>query len=643
MKTTLVNTPLKLTGLLKKLDSYEGHIGFDTEVAGPLLRGQDFVNITYAALLGVSLAFEDEDCFYLPVRHKGSNISFSGLAQVMQQVQKRALGRTVWAHNAQFDHQVMCQAGYPLDGLMCSRVAAWLSSGHSNGHGLKELAERILHRVSPPFDPGIGHKTGQEVLEYACHDALNTLQLGLHYYPEIPDGEIMGVTYPDCDEKEAAARLWFYRECDFALLLGEMKLQGIRIDTEGLARIREEGNEELTTLSARWDKLAPFISITSAAQLQQLFEEGTWVEHGRTQTGAFSTGKEAIAHQLSHGRGDGPDLARIRIDYQAINKVVTTYTDGLIEEAQQWKDKKLHPDMWHFGTVTGRLSSSNPNIQNQPAHGEWAKKIRSCFIPDPGMEFTSADYSQVELRYFANYCKGNLLQAFVDGKDLHQVTADKLGVSRDVGKTVNFGFLLYGGGPKKMAGLLGIGTQEARDKIALLHSGYPEIEEFREMVIDTVSNRLPRPFCRTLAGRLRDIPELRPLQWQREDPDLYGKAATSIQNRYGRMHDSRLNQSIRKKGERLVVNYLVQGGSRDLLVLGMNDLRKRINKVSYIYPSYSIITTVHDEVLIQHPAGCGDEARTLLKSCLEMAGPKLGLTVPIIAEPKTGRTWSDVK
>lgn len=631
MKNTLVNTPLKLEQLLKKLDSDDGHIGFDTEVAGPLLRGQDFVNITYAALLGVSLAFEDEQCFYLSVRHKGSNISFMGLHQVMQQVQKRALQRTVWAHNAQFDHSIMCQAGYPLEGLLCSRVAAWLNSGQSNGHGLKELAERILGRVSPAFDPGIGHKTGQEVLEYACHDALNTLQLGLHY------------TQPTLLKQDVLDQDWFHTECDFALLLGEMKIQGIRIDIPGLTRIREEGNEELTTLSAKWDKMAPFISITSAAQLQQLFEEGTWVEHGRTQTGAFSTGKEAIQHQLEHGRGDGPDLARIRTDYQAINKVVTTYTDGLIEESLQWKDKKLHPDLWHFGTVTGRLSSSNPNIQNQPAHGQWAQKIRSCFIPDPGMEFTSADYSQVELRYFANYCKGNLLQAFVDGKDLHQVTADKLGVSRDVGKTVNFGFLLYGGGPKKMAGLLGIGTPEARDKIALLHSGYPEIEIFREHVIDTVSNRLPRPSCRTLAGRIRDIPELRPLQWQRDDPDAYDKAATSIQNKYGRMHDSRLNQSIRRKGERLVVNYLVQGGSRDLLVLGMNDLRKRINKVSYIYPSYSIITTVHDEVLIQHPTGCGDEARTLLKSCLEMAGPKLGLEVPIIAEPKTGRTWSAVK
>jgi DNA polymerase I-like protein with 3'-5' exonuclease and polymerase domains len=259
------------------------------------------------------------------------------------------------------------------------------------------------------------------------------------------------------------------------------------------------------------------------------------------------------------------------------------------------------------------------------------------------MEFTSADYSQVELRYFADYCGGNLLQAFVDGKDLHDVTAEKLGVSRQLGKTINFGFLLYGGGPRKMAGLLGVSEDEARRKIAMLHEGFPEIEEFRRKVIDTVANRSPTPSCRTRAGRLRYIPELCPEQWERNDPAAYDQATRILRSKYGWMSDRRAANGIRRRGERLVVNYLVQGGARDLLVLGMNKLRKRINKVSYIYPSYSIVTTVHDEVLIQHPYNCGEEARELLKRCLEEAGPKLGLKVPIVAEPKTGRTWAEVK
>ena len=653
MKQHLASTDQKVAKLLTKLESNTGYVGFDTEIAGPLLRGQDFTNTSYAALLGVSLAFEDRECYYLPIRHKGPNATFMHLHQVMTALQPLALSRLVWAHNAQFDYMTMLQAGYDLKGLMCSKVAAWLSNGGSNGLGLKELAKKVLNRDSPPYDPAMAHQTGAEVLDYACQDALNTLELGQHYYPPIPEGEMYGVTYPDCDEETAGAYLWFYEECDFALTLAKMKLQGIALDRKKLAGIREEAREVAAGIQEKWDKLAPFISITSAAQLQTLFEEGTWVEHGYTAGGAFQTNKEAIKHQLVHGRGDGPLLAALRLDMQAVNKVVSTYTDGLIEEALQWRDKKLHPDLWHFGTVTGRLSSSHPNIQNQPAHGDWATRIRECFIPDPGMDFTSADYSQVELRYFADYCGGKLLQAFVEGKDLHEETADMMDVSRADGKTVNFGFLLYGGGPRKLAGLLGIDEAAARVKIDQLQAGYPEVEDFRSRVISTVRCRGPIPWCRTRAGRLRYIPELDPVGWEQRDIEGYTAAATAVCKKYNIPYHARAgwnsefvwrrDDALFSRGKRLVVNYLVQGGSRDLLVLGMTELDRCISKVSYIYPSYSVVTTVHDEVLIQHPRASGEEARELLKRCLEGAGPKLGLKVPIVCEPKTGRNWSEVK
>lgn len=622
MKLTLVTTPEKVSKLLDRIDvTGDEPFGFDTEVAGPLLRGQDFTNTSYAALLGVSIAFKDEECYYLPVRHKGSNVSMWGLHQVMESVQRACISRRVWAHNAQFDHMTMLQAGYPLEGLLCSKVVAWLATGRRDHLGLKDLAKSVLGRESPPYDPAIGHQTGAQVLEYACHDALNTLQLGMHYIQayEIPYG-------------------WLINECDFALLLGEMKLQGIAIDRPGLQKVREDGQQRLTALQAEWDKLAPFISITSAAQLQALFDDGTWQVHGRTDSGAFSTNKEAIKHQLEAGTESGRILAAIRLEYQSTNKLVTTYTDGLIEESLQWRDKKIHPDLWHFGTVTGRLSSSNPNIQNQPP------SIRPYFIPDLGMEFTSADYSQVELRYFAHYCKGKLLEAFLQGKDLHDVTAEALGVTRDVGKTVNFGFLLYGGGPRKMAGLLGTDETTAGGIIANLQATYPEIETFRQNVINTVSARGPVPWCKTLAGRIRYIPELNPDQWAFNDGAGYMRTRQEVLNKYGwHTPDRSVARIIRSKGMRLVVNYLVQGGSRDLLVLGMTEYRRNIRESSYTYPSYSVVTTVHDEVLTQHPYGEGETARKLLRECLEGAGPRLGLCVPIVAEPKTGATWAKTK
>lgn len=629
MKLILANTDAKVTKLMKRLDDLgDEHIGFDTEVSGPLLRGRDFTNITHSVLLGLSVAFEDEECYYLPVRHKGNNISFEHLHQVCSVLQTHARQRRVWAHNAKFDHQVMIREGYPMVGMLDSMVAAWLATGKNKGIGLKELASRLLGRQSPAYDPSIAFKTGAEVLEYACHDALNTLQIGLSYCPREYD--------------DRTDTLWFFQECDFTYVLAKMKLQGIALDVDGLREIRERGENLLADKKDRWDKLAPFLSITSTKDLQTLFEEGIWREHGRTSTGAFQTGKESMQYQLEHGRGDGPILAQLRLDHQAINKLVSTYTTGLIEEAEQWADGKLHPDLHHFGTVTGRLSSTYPNIQNQPSHGMWAERVKACFVPDPGMEFTSADYSQVELRYFANYCGGALLQAFVDGKDLHVETGDAMGVGRDAGKTVNFGFLLYGGGARKLAGLLDVPEAEAARLLTRLQARYPEVEVWRNRVVETVRMRSPRPWCKTLAGRIRYIPELNPEQWRLDDPEAYEITVAALRKKYNITNDRRIQSAIFSRGKRLVVNYLVQGGSRDLLVIGMNGYQKHVDRFPQECHNFSVVTTVHDEVLTQHPIGYGSEARKLLQRSLEGAGTYLGLRVPIVAEPATGMTWGAV-
>ena len=161
--------------------------------------------------------------------------------------------------------------------------------------------------------------------------------------------------------------------------------------------------------------------------------------------------------------------------------------------------------------MTGRLSSASPNIQNQPARGQYAKLVREAFIPDDGCVFTSADYSQVELRYFAEYCGGSLLKAFLEGEDLHQRTADAMGTTRDKGKTVNFGFLLYGGAPEKLAkDVLGCSVTEAEDKIKALHAEYPEVERWRQKIIQQADDSSPTiPHVYTMAGRIRYIPELK--------------------------------------------------------------------------------------------------------------------------------------
>jgi DNA polymerase I len=626
VKQILANTKLKVDKLLNKLDKETGYVGFDTEVSGPLLRDVDFVDITHSCLLGLSIAFEDEECYYLPFRHKGNNISFVQLHQVATRLQQLAVCRKLWAHNAKFDHQVMIREGYPMVGMLDSMVAAWLGTGKNNGLGLKGLAASLVGRQSPEFDPSIAFKSGAEALDYACQDALNTLQIGLYFLDNL-DWH------------------WFLHECDFAFLLAKMKLQGIAIDREGLHQIRREAYDELSVISDSWDELCPLISINSSSQLQELFTEGTWVEYGKTKSGKFQTGKEAMVYQLEHANGNGAHLAELRLAYQEVAKVVSTYTDGLIECSLQYADKKLHPDLHQFGTVTGRLSSSNPNIQNQPARGNWSEKVKACFVPDPGAAFTSADYSQIELRYFANYCGGKLLQSFNEGKDLHQVTGDVLGVDRQLGKTINFGFLLYGGGRGKLSRLLKVSEDTAQGLLERLQEGFPEIELWRSRVVSTVASRGPVPWCKTLAGRVRYIPELNPAGFERERPEAYSKAAKLMRDKYGWMSEEKVKKAIYSRGCRLVVNYLVQGGSRDLLVIGMNAFDKAVVEDVLLRHGVSVIATVHDEVLTMHPDTdkWGEQVRSVLRRTLEGAGEALGLRVPLVAIPKTGKNWFECK
>lgn len=626
IKVTLVNTTAKVDSLVKKMEGYVGMLGFDTEVAGPLLRGRDFVNITYAALLGISLAFEDGKAYYVPFRHKGNNASFMDLHRICEQLQSRCRSRTVWAHNAKFDHQVMAQAGYPLPGLLDSMVAAWLVTGSSHGIGLKHLAETLLGRTSPEYDPSISHKTGDAVKLYAGHDAVNTLELGEHFFGKMSLEE----------------RNWLKQECDFAHSLADMKLAGFRLDKGKLRGLRYQAQKEMNTVQHTWNELCPDISITSSKQQQALFEEGIWVPHGTTDGGQHATGGTTMQWNALNAKGDGKRLARLKLNYQEVAKIVTTYTDGLIEEALQWSDKKLHPDLFHFGTVTGRLASANPNIQNMPAHGSYAAKVRECFIPDAGMEFTSADYSQVELRYFADYCGESLAEAFIEGADLHQRTADAMGITRSQAKTVNFGFLLYGGGPSKMAEDLGCSDADAAEKIQALQDEYPEVAKWKDWVLTVVKGRGTNPWAKTLAGRIRYFPELNPEYYKTTNPTgfnvLKKKYEAGARRRGKTPTATGLEWSIRGRGERLVVNYLIQGGARDLLVIGMNSYNAHPDKTD----DMTIVTTVHDEVLTQHLPG-NKWAPVVLKEALESAGPTLGLKVPIIAEPVTGRTWADVK
>ena len=629
LKLTLVNTPLqekKFLDVLPTLVEDGKPIGYDVETVAPNLRNRrsDFGRILDASLIGFSVGTTTGRGWYIPVSHPKSNCSYDTIYKTLDHVAEWASQGLVWAHNAEYEHQVMQLFGRPLPGLRCSKVAAWLVTGKHTGIGLKQLAKEILGRHSPEYIRDMAMRPAAEVLQYAGHDAVNTVELGEYFLERMSDG----------------MRAWFETECKFGHLLAQIKAHGIGLDIDGLRKVEAMLQEDLETILEQWRKEVPNVSITSTKDLQQLFANGQWYTKTKTAGGAYSVTASTMNEQIAEGT-PGAHLAELRLEFQKKAKLRGTYTNGLIEEALQWPDRRLHPDLHHTGTVTGRLSSSNPNIQNQPSHGELAKAIKACYIPSPGCMFTSADYSQVELRYFADQCGGPLLEAFTQGKDLHQMTADALNIERALGKTINFGFLLYGGGPRKMADLLQCSMGQATNAIKRLNDKYPEIEAWRAYVLEEVRKRpAVVPYVDTVAGRRRYIPELKAEEYLAgmtlvEQRKLW-KDFTAKYN-LGEYDRGKLVKMLESRGARLVVNTIVQGSCRDLLVAAMVRYWEKAPE------GFSLVTTVHDEVLTEHPIGMEEKGQGLLQWAMESVGPNFGLTVPLVAEPTSGMKWSELK
>lgn len=521
--------------------------------------------------------------------------------------------RTKVAHNAVFD--LVSVAKYfggeiPPPPYGDSIVAAWLIDENRPALGLKPL---VAARYGLRYDKeNVGkcvekHSFGI-VADYAWMDAWTTWLLYTHLRPQITATGLESVWDLEMGVLEA---------------LLPMQAGGAPVDVAALERLRDDLRQRIVGAEAEVYRAAGRVfNVASTPQKQQVLYGPRPGGQGlrpkkATPTGAPSTDAQA----LETYKGKNAVVDRL-LEYQELSKIFSTYVEGYLGNEAEGKpsriyDGYIYPTFAQYGTVTGRFSSYNPNIQNWPRSDTViGKQIRDIIEPPPGFALLVADYAQIELRILAHFAgKGALWQGFWDGLDAHVATAaaifgiapeDVDRAARQIAKGIAFA-ILYGAGAQRLADMAHIPLRQAEHFMKVHERAFPEIYAYKADILHRARRRNPAPYIKTLLGRHRRLPDLRsPVR------------------------------GLRNRAERQVVNSHIQGSNADITKLSM----VRFNKTRL--PGMQMLLTVHDELAVLCPQDIAQEGAAILFDA--MAGPEMQLlSVPLVTEVKIVDRWSEAK
>lgn len=554
-----------------------------------------------ASLVGVSLAWQEGAARYVPSPLPDGTPEadlLEALRPALEDEASRKIG-----HNLKYDLVVLARHGLEVRGPLFDTMVAHYLIAPEEPHGLDAVASATLNYRTKPITELIGSGRAQISMRdvpveragpYACEDADVALRLHEPLRARLEEDGLLKIA----------------EEIEFPLIpvLVEMERTGVKVDTDVLARISEELSAEIEGLEgAIFEAAGEEFTIGSPKQLGEiLFEKLGLPVLRKTRTGAPST-NEAVLLELATEH----PLPGLVLDWRALAKLRSTYVDRLPELIHP-ETGRVHTDFNQTVTATGRLSSSNPNLQNIPVRTEAGREIRRAFVAAEGHSILAADYAQVELRIIAHMSGDpELRAAFEEGLDIHAAAAARvfgrpLGevtrAMRDQVKQVNYG-IPYGISAFGLAQRLRIARAEAEKLIRQYHQSYPAVIEFLEGLVERARER---GYAETLAGRRRYIPQLR----------------------------SR-NPRERASGERVAVNMPIQGTQADMIKLAMVRLRRRLREEGL---GSRMILQVHDELLFEVPEGEEDAASELIRA--EMAAA-LPLSVPVVVDVGLGPNWLD--
>lgn len=579
----IIDTPEALAKLIGKLQKAK-EFAFDTETTSH--------KPVEAKLVGFSIAYRAGEAFYLPYT--------KALLDQMQPILEDPTIKKI-GHNIKFDALVLENHGVILQGYgFDTMIASWLANPGGFSHGLKSVAYQELGVTMQEITELIGRGQKQismadvpvtDVANYACADADMTYRLYTHLLKKLKANNVMQV---------------FTRyEMPLIRVLAQMERNGVLVDTKYLAVMSEELGKTIDTVTKEiYLSIGHEFNINSPKQLAEiLFEDLKLPAVTKTKTG-YST-DEAVLKSL---KGAHPIIEPL-LTYRELTKLKSTYIDALPTLVNA-KTGRLHTSFNQTGAASGRLSSSDPNLQNIPIKSELGAKIREAFVAPKGSVIASLDYSQIELRILAHLSQDPVLvNAYKRGQDVHTLTASVIyGITEDKvtpqmrrsAKTINFA-LMYGMSAFGLAQAISIPRADAQAFIDRYFASYAGVKKFFEQV---TSKAYQEGFVETISGRRRYIPELH----------------SSIPN-------------IRRAGERMAINLPMQGTNADIIKLAMIEIQDYLNEKQF---KTKMMLQVHDELVFEIPK---HEVQIVIPPIRDYMVNAVKLSVPIAVECKIGNSW----
>ncbi len=587
----LVDNKAKRADLISKLFMQKS-VCFDTETTG--------VDVFTAELVGLSFSFKKGLAYYvnLPADKNECMEILKEFKAFFQSAHIEKIGQ-----NIKFDLLMLQQYDIKLGGSLFDTMIAHYLLQPELRHGMDYLADIYLNYKTIHYDELVGGKGKsqksirdielKDLCDYAAEDADITFQL-----KEILEKEI---------KNNGLEQLFYEIEMPLMKVLATIESNGVRIDTEALAQSSEILTQEMLQMEKEiWELAGEEFNVSSPAQVGEILFGKLQLDPKakKTKTGQYSTSEDV----LEKIRSKHPLIGKI-LDYRGLRKLLSTYIDALPKLVNP-STGKIHTSYNQTVTATGRLSSTNPNLQNIPIRDAQGKEIRKAFIPDEDCQFLSADYSQIELRIMAHLSKDqNMIEAFQNGQDIHTATAAKIyqkpfeEVDSDMrrkAKTANFG-IIYGISTFGLADRLNIARAEAKLLIDGYFNTFPEVKKYMDFVIQEAKDK---GYVETIYGRKRYLNDI-----------------------------NSQNSIVRGYAERNAINAPIQGSAADIIKIAMINIQSRIEKENL---STKMTMQVHDELNFSVPYNEIEAAKRLVVEEMEKA---IKMSVPLIADCGVGINW----